>query len=170
VAVSRRILFVIGAVLGALGVVASVASMALPYIRYRIRGSVAFANVDVDRSGAWWAFQLDRGQLVVAGLLVLGILLVAAWVGTGPLRAVAGVVAPILGLVCALLVVNVVNTTLAHPPEMAAGFVRLNLRTAVAPGAGFGLAAAALLGFGAGLLALGRTPERTAVGSRTAVG
>src|SRR6266511_208976 len=40
----------------------------------------------------------------------------------------------------------------------AAGFAILNVDPRAAAGAGFGLAATALLGFGAGLLALGRTP------------
>jgi hypothetical protein len=154
----RRVLAMMGAVLSVLGMLAGAAALALPWARYRVRGSV-FGAGGLARDGAWQVYQLDFGQVYVVALLALAGLLAAGGLGGGLARTVAGIAAPILGLVTAMLVVYLVNrATTPHEVE-AAGFAHLNVDPRVAAGAGFGLAAAALLGFGAGLWALGRTPD-----------
>jgi len=151
----RRVLAMVGAVLSALGLLAGTVALAVPWARYRIRGEVVGAG-GVARDGAWQVYQLDLGQVYVLALLVLAGLLAAAALGGRTGRAVAGVGAPILGLVTALLVVYLVNRATTPQVVEAFGFTRFNVDPRAAGGAAFGLAAAALLGFGGGLLAAGR--------------
>src|SRR6266545_2305630 len=129
----RRVLAAVGAVLGVLGLLAGAAALALPWARYRVRGNV-FGAGGLSRDGAWQVYQLDLGEVYVVGLLLLA------------------------GLVTAMLVIYLVNRATVPHQVQAAGFANLNVDPRAAAGAGFGLAATALLGFGAGLLALGRTP------------
>src|SRR6266540_2825719 len=147
----RRVLAAVGAVLGVLGLLAGAAALALPWARYRVRGNV-FGAGGLSRDGAWQVYQLDLGEVYVVGLLLL------AGLAGGSARTVTGIVAPILGLVTAMLVIYLVNRATVPHQVQAAGFANLNVDPRAAAGAGFGLAATALLGFGAGLLALGRTP------------
>src|SRR6266511_3468791 len=153
----RRVLAAVGAVLGVLGLLAGAAALALPWARYRVRGNV-FGAGGLSRDGAWQVYQLDLGEVYVVGLLLLAGLLAAGGLAGGSARTVTGIVAPILGLVTAMLVIYLVNRATVPHQVQAAGFANLNVDPRAAAGAGFGLAATALLGFGAGLLALGRTP------------
>jgi hypothetical protein len=153
----RRVLATLGAVLGVLGLLAGAAALALPWARYRVRGNV-FGAGGLARDGAWQVYQLDLGEVYVVALLLLAGLLAAGGLGGGRARTVTGIVAPILGLVTAMLVIYLVNRATVPHQVQAAGFANLNVDPRAAAGAGFGLAATALLGFGAGLLALGRTP------------
>lgn len=154
----RRVLVMIGAVLSVLGLLAGAAALALPWVRYRARGSVVGAG-GLAQEGAWQVYQLDLGQVYVVALLVLAGLLALGGLGASTARRVTGITAPILGFAAALLVVHLVNRATASHEVEAAGFAHLKVDPRVAAGAGFGLAAAALLGFGAGLLAVGRTPD-----------
>ncbi|SRR6266508_1245060 len=158
---ARRVLAIVGAVLGVLGMAAGTAALAVPWARYRVRGTVVGAG-GVAREGAWQVYQLDFGDLYLVALMVLAGLLGGATLGSGRTRTIAGVVAPILGLATAILVVVLVNRATVPHQVQAAGFATLTVDPRVAAGAGFGLAAAALLGFGAGLLAIGRTPGGSA--------
>src|SRR6266511_2087992 len=117
-----------------------------------------FGAGGLSRDGAWQVYQLDLGEVYVVGLLLLAGLLAAGGLAGGSARTVTGIVAPILGLVTAMLVIYLVNRATVPHQVQAAGFANLNVDPRAAAGAGFGLAATSLLGFGAGLLALGRTP------------
>jgi hypothetical protein len=162
-AVVRRAFVIAGGVLSGLGLLAGAAALALPWARYRARGSVVGAG-GLTRDGAWQVYQLDLGQVYVVALLVLAGLLAAGGLGAGTARKVSGIAAPILGFATALLVVYLVNRATAPHEIEAAGFAHLRVDPRVAAGAGFGMAAAALLGFGAGLLAVGRTPDAAGTG------
>src|SRR6266508_2029562 len=127
------------------------------WARSRVRGNV-FGAGGLSRDGAWQVYQLDLGEVYVVGLLLLAGLLAAGGLAGGSARTVTGIVAPILGLVTAMLVIYLVNRATVPHQVQAAGFANLNVDPRAAAGAGSGLAATALRGFGAGLLALGRTP------------
>jgi hypothetical protein len=154
---TRRVLAIAGAVSGVLGMAAGTAALALPWARYRVRGNVIGAG-GLSRDGVWQVYQLDFGNVFLVALFVLAGLLAAGALASGRARTVAGIVAPVLGLATAMLAIYLVNRATVPHQVQAAGFANLTVDPRVAAGAGFGLAATALLGFGAGLLAIGRTP------------
>jgi hypothetical protein len=158
---ARRVLGMLGALLGVLGLLAGAASLAMPWARYRVRGNVLGAG-GLARDGSWYVYQLDLGEIYVVALLLLLGLLAAGGLGASRARKVAGIVAPILGLVAAMVAISLVNRATVPHQVQATGFANLNVDPRAAAGAGFGLAATALLGFGAALLALGRTPGGSA--------
>jgi hypothetical protein len=152
--VARRMLLVVGALLAVLGVFAAGASLATPWARGRPRGTAYSRLVEVQ--GDWSIFSMSGGLWYVALVLGLAGLAGAAALSTGRLRMVAGIAAPILGLGVAIAVVALVGH-FGPGNDVATAAVGVDPRVAV--GAWFGLLAAPALGFGAGLLAIGRTGE-----------
>jgi len=149
----RRILIIVGGALVALGLLAAVLAFALPWASYRMRL----------RRGGWAeedffsVFEIRRGTWFVVALVLLMVLALAAAVGVERVRQVAGMAAPVVGLIAAALVVAVMQSQIGDQRiEVELGGLA-DARVRWAGGAVFGLAATPLLGFGAGLLSIGRT-------------
>jgi hypothetical protein len=152
----RRVLIIFGGVLTAFGVLAVIGAFARPWASYRIRLARGGWN-----EGVFTIFDVRRGTwFIVALLMLLGIAGVAA-LGSGRARQIAGLVAPVVGLIAAALVVGIVQAqTGAATIQVGAGG-RVQAEIAWASGAVFGLIATPLLGFGGALLAIGRTGSPT---------
>jgi hypothetical protein len=152
----RTPLAVVGALFAALGLLAAIASLAVPWARYRVRGS-ALGDLPVARQGSVAVYQISGGTWYLLAIGVLTGLLAVAAFGTGRTAGMALSLAPVAGILTALVVVTVANNVSAHAARIVAeGVASLQVTGEAAEGVLAGLAAGPLLGFGAGLLALGR--------------
>jgi hypothetical protein len=152
----RRLLTATGALLAGAGLVAAIASLAVPWGRYNVRGSAA-GDLPVAQQGAVAVFQVPGGTwyLLAIGLLA-GLLAIAAF-GTGRTPEVALTGAPVVGIGTVLVVVAVANHLASRTADVVAtGVAHLQVTGETATGASVGLVAGPLLGFGAGLVALSR--------------
>ena len=152
----RALLTASGALLAGLGLLAGIASLAVPWGRYRVRGS-ALNDLPVAQEGPIAVFQAPSGTWYLLAIGVLAGLLALAVFGAGRTTDVALSVAPVAGLLTALIVVTIANNIGAQAANtVAAGVASLKVTGEAATGAWLGLAAGPLLGFGTGLLALAR--------------
>jgi hypothetical protein len=153
---TRRLLTATGAGLAVSGLPAALIALALPWGHYRVVGRRTIAG-DVQRAGDISVFNAPRGTWFVVVLLVLAGLVAIAAFGVGRARQVAGLTAPVVGLIAAVLVVTTVEsmTGTGRVSGLGLGEVTATVRSGV--GGWFGLVAAALLSFGGGLLSLGRS-------------
>jgi hypothetical protein len=152
----RVLLTAAGALLSGLGLLAGIASLAVPWGRYRVRGS-ALGDLPVAEQGPVSVFQIPGGTWYLLAFGVLAGLLAVAAFGTGRTANVALTVGPVAGILTALVVVTVANNVGArYASTVAAGVASLRVTGETAEGVWLGLVAGPLLGFGAGLLALAR--------------
>jgi hypothetical protein len=152
----RAFLTATGALLAGLGLLAAIASLAVPWGRYRIRGT-ALNDLPVAREGPIAVFQAPSGTWYLLAIGVLAGLLALAVFGAGRTTEVALSVAPVAGILAALIVVTIANNIGAQAANtVAAGVASLRVTGEAAEGAWLGLVAGPLLGFGTGLLALSR--------------
>lgn len=152
----RALLTASGALLAGLGLLAGIASLAVPWGRYRVRGT-ALNDLPVAREGPIAVFQAPSGTWYLLAIGVLAGLLALAVFGAGRTTEVALSVAPVAGLLTALIVVTIANNIGAQAANtVAQGVAALKVTGEAAQGAWLGLAAGPLLGFGTGLLALSR--------------
>jgi hypothetical protein len=152
----RVLLTATGALFAGAGLLAGIVSLAVPWGRYRVRGS-ALGDLPVTRQGPVAVFQVPGGTWYLLAVGVLAGLLALAAFGTGRTAEVALSVAPVAGILTALVVVTVANNIGSRTANtVAAGVASLRVTGEAAEGVWVGLAAGPLLGLGAGLLALGR--------------
>jgi hypothetical protein len=152
----RAPLAVAGALFAALGLLAAIASLAVPWGRYRVRGS-ALGDLPVARQGPVAVYQISGGTWYLLAIGVLAGLLAVAAFGTARTAGVVLSVAPVTGILTALVVVTVANNVGARAAGVVAdGVASLQVTGEAAGGVWVGLAAGPLLGFGAALLALSR--------------
>jgi hypothetical protein len=150
----RVLLTASGALLAGLGLLAGIASLAVPWGRYRVRGS-ALNDLPVAQQGPIAVFQAPSGTWYLLAIGVLAGLLALAVFGTGRTTDVALSVAPVTGLLAALIVVTIANNIGAQAANtVAQGVASLKVTAEAAAGTWLGLVAGPLLGFGTGLLAL----------------
>jgi hypothetical protein len=150
----RALLTASGALLAGLGLLAGIASLAVPWGRYRVRGS-ALNDLPVAREGPIAVFQAPSGTWYLLAIGVLAGLLALVVFGSGRTTDVALSVAPVAGLLTALIVVTIANNIGGQAANtVAQGVASLKVTGEAAQGAWLGLAAGPLLGFGTGLLAL----------------
>jgi hypothetical protein len=153
-------------VLAGAGLLAAVVSLAVPWGRYVISGSAADVPVRQDGPVAVYQLPYGTGYLVAIGLLA-GLLAAAAF-GTGRTPRAALTVAPVGGIVAALIVVAVAAHVAAASSDVVAhGVAQLHVTGESAGGVWIGLAAGPLLGFGTGLVAWAR--DRAGSGDGTQV-
>jgi hypothetical protein len=156
----RPLLTATGALLAGGGLLVGIASLAVPWGRYRVHGSALNAQAIADPAPIA-VFQVPGGTwyLLAVGLLA-GLLAIAA-LDTGKATDVALTLAPTLGLLTIFVVVTVANGLgRSTGGVMAPGFAQFQVAGETAEGVWLGLAAGPLLGFGAGLVALGRRRAR----------
>jgi hypothetical protein len=156
VSVTRRVLMRVGAGLAVAGLLAALAAFALPWGRYRLVGRRTLAG-DVTRSGNISAFDAPGGAWYVGVLLLLAGLVALAWLGTGRVRQVAGLVAPVVGLMAAALAITTVQGMTGTGTVAALGLGQVRAVVSGAWGGWFAVSAAAMLGFAGGVLSLARS-------------
>ncbi|GAA1800704.1 hypothetical protein HC028_08780 [Planosporangium flavigriseum] len=145
-----------GALLGGAGLCAGIASLAVPWGRYRARGTVLGGQPAPDPVSAA-VFQVPGGTWYLLALGLLAGLLAIAALDTGRAVKLALSVAPSLGIVTAVLVIALANGVATTAGRIdAIGLAGLEITGETAYGVWLGLAAGPLLGFGAGAVALGR--------------
>jgi hypothetical protein len=153
--VPRRFLTVTGAVLAGAGLLVGIASLAVPWGRLRARGTAAGGSATGD--GPVAVFQASGGSWYLLAVGVLVVLLAMATLGAGRAPDIALTVAPVAGILTALIAVTVANNIASSAGGVAAvGFGQVQVTAETAEGVSLGLLTGPLLGFGAGLLALAR--------------
>jgi hypothetical protein len=153
---ARKLLIRIGAGLAVAGLLAALGALALPWGHYRVVGRRTIAG-DVRRAGDMSVFDAPGGLWFVVVLLLLAGLVAVAAFGVGRARQVAGLTAPVIGLVAAVLVVTTVSGMTGTNNSVALGIGEVSATVRAGVGGWFAVAAAALLCFGGGLLSLGRS-------------
>jgi hypothetical protein len=152
----RPLLTVTGGLLAGAGLLSGIASLAVPWGRYQARGSV-LNQAPVDSAGPIAVYQVPGGTWYLLAVGVLAGLLAAATLGAGRAPEVALAVAPVAGILTALVVVAVANGVAASAANVVAvGFAQLKVTGQTAEGVWLGLVTGPLLGFGVGAVALGR--------------
>lgn len=155
---TQRVLTVVGAWLAALGLLAILLALVLPWGHYRVVSRLVPGS-NVSRSGDVSVFDAPRGILFVVVAALVVCLVALAGFGAGRARQIGGLVGPLVGLVAAVLAVTTVRALTGVEDASAAGlsgYGGLTVRMTTAAGGYFGLFASPLLGFGSGLLSLGR--------------
>jgi hypothetical protein len=166
----RRLLSASGALLAGAGLLAGIASLAVPWGRYRVRGS-ALDNVPVAQQGPIAVYQVPGGTWYLLAVGVLAALLALAAMGTDRTLNAALTAAPAAGILTALVVVVVANGIASSVGgAVAAGIARLQVTGETAEGVWLGLLAGPLLGSGAGMVALGRRRAAERAGSSAGTG
>jgi hypothetical protein len=164
----RALLTASGALLAGLGLLAGIASLAVPWGRYRVRGS-ALGDLPVAQEGPIAVFQAPSGTWYLLAIGVLAGLLALAAFGAGRTADVTLSLAPVVGLLTTLIVVTIANNIGAQTANtVAQGVASLKVTAEATEGAWLGLAAGPLLGFGTGLLALARRRNAGARSARAA--
>lgn len=148
----------VAAVLGVLGFVAGLISLAVPWAVYRVTVEVPGGN-DLDRSGGIAVFQLTRGWWYVVALLTLLGLVALAATGTTRAARVAALAAVLVGVGTVVLAMTAGDAVAGRALPNLAGLGAVDVRTTRGTGAWFGVAAAALLGLAAAVVA-GRADRR----------
>lgn len=151
---TRRVLTMIGAGLVAAGLLAALGALVLPWASYRLLGRVLPGGVT--RTGTLSVLDAPRGKWFLVVLAVLVVLVALAGFGTGRVRQVGGLTAPVVGLLAAVLVVTAVPDVSAAHVAAALGLERVRAVVSGAAGGWFAVAASAFLCFGGGFLSLGR--------------
>jgi hypothetical protein len=152
----RGLLTATGTLVAGAGLLAAICSLAVPWGRYRVEGS-ALGNLPVAQDGPVAVFQVPGGTWYLLAMGALAGLLAMAALGTGRTRDAALTVAPTVGLLTVLIVVTVGNLLGSRSADVVAtGVAHLKVTGETGPGVWVGLVAGPLLGFGAGLVALGR--------------
>jgi hypothetical protein len=158
----RRLTAIAGALLAGAGLLAGVASLAVPWGRYQVHGT-AYPGLPVGQDGPVPVFLVPGGSWYLAALGVLAALLAVAAFGTGRAPRLALTVAPVLGMLTAFLVIALANAVAGRTTSLeAAGLAKITVIGQTAGGIWIGLVAGPLLGFGAAALALSRaaaTPD-----------
>jgi len=145
-----------GLVLSGAGLLAAVASLAVPWGRYRATGS-AYNNLPVAQDGPVAVFVMPGGSWYLLVLGVLVTLLVLAAFGTGRAPRIALTAAPAAGIVGALVVITIVNHFSGRTADVVAtGLAEVRVVGETAAGVWLGVLAGPLLGFGTGAVALAR--------------
>ncbi|HEX8632090.1 MAG TPA: hypothetical protein VF755_28350, partial [Catenuloplanes sp.] len=148
----------VAAAFGVLGFVAGLISLVVPWAVYRVRVEVP-GGEGLDQSGGIAVFQLTRGWWYVAALLALLGLLALAATGTGRGARGAAMAAVLVGAGTVVLAMTVGDAVAGRVLPNLAGLGAVDVRTTRGTGAWFGVAAAALLGLAAALVA-GRAGRR----------
>ncbi|NJC68962.1 hypothetical protein HC031_04355 [Planosporangium thailandense] len=152
----RPLFTVTGGLLGGAGLLTGIASLAVPWGRFRVSGALPVGTA-VPVPAPLVVFQAPHGTwyLILLGLLA-GLFAVAA-LDTGRGAHLALTVAPTAGIVTVLVVIWLANGIAgAAVGANAIGFAGLRVTGEAAYGVWIGMATGPLLGFGAGALALGR--------------
>jgi hypothetical protein len=153
---SRRLLTMTGALLAGAGLAAAVASLAVPWGRYRVKGS-ALGGIPLSDDGPMAVFQVAGGNWYLLAIGVLAGLLAIAALGTGRAQQAALTIAPVTGILTVLIVLVVANNVASSAAGVGAvGLGELRMTGETAAGVPLGLLAGPLLGFGTGLVALAR--------------
>src|SRR5687768_6543901 len=105
---TRRLLTLLGSGLVVAGLLATLGALALPWLSYRLLARRLPLNVE--REGHLLVFDAPRGTWFLAVLGVLLVLVALAGLGSGRVRQVGGLAAPVVGLVAAVLVVTALGT------------------------------------------------------------
>src|SRR3954451_20639418 len=100
----RRVLRSTGAIVATLGFAVAVASLAVPWATYHVRGT-AMGDMPVSDSGSVAVLAVPGGSLYVLAVLLLVGVVGLAVLGSGPTATVALTAAPILGALTLFLVV-----------------------------------------------------------------
>jgi len=153
---ARRMLMRSGAALAVAGLLAAAAAVALPWGRFRVLGRRTIAG-DVAREGEISVFQAPGGRGYVVALVILIALVAMAAFGRGRARQVAGLVAPVVGLMAAAMVITTVQGMTGSGTAAALGLGRVRATITDGAGSWFAVAAAALLCFAGGILSLARS-------------
>jgi hypothetical protein len=155
---ARRLLAGLGGTLAGFGFLAALASLALPWARYRVSADAVAVGSGTgdDVAGSAVVFQLDRGSWYVLCLFALFGLVVGAAVARPRPARWAGLAAVVLGLAGLLLVVDQANRLTDSSISLTTGLARMDMLVTRLSGVWYGLAGAPLLGIGAGLLSVGR--------------
>ncbi|MGC9667139.1 hypothetical protein ACNTMW_11355 [Planosporangium sp. 12N6] len=165
----RRPIATIGGLLAGAGLLSGIASLAVPWGRYRAHGTVV-SQAPMDSSGPIAVYQLSGGMWYLLAVGVLAGLLAAATLGAGRTPDVALAAAPAVGLLTALIVIIVANGVDASGADVVAvGFAQVEVTGQATEGVWIGLATGPLLGFGVGALALARR-NRASTSTPTPVG
>jgi hypothetical protein len=161
----RRLIIAAGAVVATAGLLAGIASLAVPWVNYQVRGS-AVNGIPVAQRGGIAVFQVPGGTLyVLAVLLLVGVVALAA-LGTGQTSTVALTAAPVLGALT-LIVVGYLATGIGATASkvVATGIAELTVTGESAPGVYLGLVTGPLLAAGAWLVGYAkRVPTASAKG------
>jgi hypothetical protein len=152
---TRRVLTMVGAGLAVAGLLAALGALALPWLTYRLL--VRRLPAGVERDGHLRVFDAPHGTWFLVVLALLVVLVALAGFGTGAVRQIGGLIAPVVGLVAAVLVVTTVSTASGTDVAAALGLQRVSANVSGGAGGWFAVAAAACLCFGGGLLSLGRS-------------
>jgi hypothetical protein len=152
----RRVLKSAGAIVAALGFAVAVASLAVPWATYHVRGT-ALGDTPVSDSGSVAVLAVPGGSLyVLAVLLLVGAVALAAF-GPPATARIALTVAPILGAATLILTGWLANGIGAAAAQvLAKGFAQLAVTGEAAAGVVLGLLAGPLLAAGAYLIGLTR--------------
>ena len=155
---ARRLVACLGGTLVGLGFLAAMASLALPWARYRVSADAAAVGSGAgdELGGSAVVFQLDRGSWYVLCLFALFGLVVGAAVAQPRQARWAGLAAVVLGLAGLLLVIDQANRLADSSISLSTGLARMDLLVTWLSGVWCGLAAAPMLGAGAGLLSVRR--------------
>jgi hypothetical protein len=152
----RPLFAMAGSLLAGAGLLAGIASLAVPWGRYRVRGTVLDGR-PAPESAPLAVFQVPGGMWYLLALALLAGLLAIAALDTGRAADVALSLAPTLGIVTAVVVIALANGVASTAGSVdAIGFARFEVTGETAYGVWIGLAAGPLLGFGAGAVVLGR--------------
>lgn len=157
----RPLFTVTGGLLGGAGLLTGIASLAVPWGRFRVSGAPP-EGASLPAPAPLPVFQAPHGTwyLLLLALLV-GLFAVAA-LDTGRGLELALMVAPTAGIVTALVVIWLANGIAGTSAGAnAIGLAHLQVTGETAYGVWIGLVAGPLLGFGTGALALGRRRPRT---------
>lgn len=157
----RPLFTVTGGLLGGVGLLTGIASLAVPWGRLRVSGAPP-AGASLPAPASLPVFQVSHGTwyLILLGLLA-GLFAVAA-LDTGRGVELALTIAPTAGIVTALAVIWLANGIAGTSAGAnAIGLAHLRVTGETAYGVWVGLVTGPLLGFGTGALALGRRRPRT---------
>jgi hypothetical protein len=148
---SRTLLVRLGATMAVAGLLTMIGSVLLPWARVRTRPLGLRGN---DSAEGLSVLSLTGGVWFVGLALVLLALVGAAALGTGTGRKIAGLAAPVIGLVATIVTIAIGREL--RPTLSALETIGPFSEARVAGGAALALLASPLLGFAAGFLAIGR--------------
>lgn len=153
----RRTIMIVGVVCAALGFVAILGALVLPWGTYHVHADTPFASVELNQSGKLSLINMDRGEIYLAVLFGACAAFAAAAGGQGWLHRVGGILAVVLGIAGTILAANIITTIGEGVGGTdVEGFVSVNARTEVGSAVGFGLLAPVLVGAAAALVGAAR--------------